>query len=228
MVHHSSVTGMPIDLSSSPPKCDSCILRKQMHSLVLKMHKGAKADMALQQVFADLCGPMPGVSHTGNVYTMNIIDDFSSYVWCVLLKCKSNAFTTLQTWHCTVTTQSGLTLKILVTDNGELISASTSCWCDAYGIDHQCTVPNMSAQNGCAKHLHCTLFGHTCTMCLKCNTPISLWDGFCLTAAYLMNLTATSANTIRCLLSCGIVKSPPSAICVRSGAVPSPLFRQIT
>ena len=174
MVCHSSVTGMPIDLSSSPPKCDSCILRKQMHLPVLKMHKGARANMVLQWVFVDLCGPMPGVSHTRNVYTMNFIDDFSSYVWCVLLKCKSDASTALQTWHRAVTTQSILTLKILVTDNGELVSASTSCWCDTYGIDHQCTVPYMSAQNGHAECLHCTLFGHTCAMHLACNAPISL------------------------------------------------------
>ena len=194
MACHSSVTGMPIDLSSSPPKCDSCILGKQMCSPVPKMREGARADIVLQQVFVDLCGPMPGVSHIRNVYTMNIIDDFSSYVWCVLLKHKSDVSTTLQTWHCAVTTQSGLTLKILVTDNGELISASTSHWCDAYGINHQCTAPYMSAQNGHAKHLHHTLFRHAHAMHLACNTPISLWDEFCLTAAYLMNLTATSAN----------------------------------
>ena len=194
MVCHSSVTGMPIDLSSSPPKCDSCILGKQTHSLVPKMCEGARADVVLQQVFIDLCGPMPGVSCTGNVYTMNIIDDFSSYIWCVLLKCKSDASTTLQTWHHAVATQSSLTLKILVTDNGELISASTSHWCDTYGIDHQHTAPYMSAQNGHAECLHHTLFGCTCTMHLAFNAPISLWDEFCLTAAYLTNLTATSAN----------------------------------
>ena len=137
---------------------------------------------------------MPGVSHTGNVYEMNIIDDFSSYIWCVPLKCRSDASMALQTWHCTVTTQSSLTLKILVTDNGELISASTSHWCDTHGINHQCTVPYTSAQNGHAKHLHCMLFRCTCTMHLACNAPISLWDEFCLTTVYLTNLTATSAN----------------------------------
>ena len=31
-------------------------------------------------------------------------------------------------------------------------------------------------------------------MQLSCNAPASLWDEFCLTAAYLSNFTITSAN----------------------------------
>src|SRR5258708_28305090 len=31
-------------------------------------------------------------------------------------------------------------------------------------------------------------------MCSGCNAPFNLWDEFCATAAYLMNLTASSAN----------------------------------
>ncbi len=53
---------------------------------------------------------------------MNIIDDFSGYVWSLPLKAKSDAASTLITWHRAVENQTGQKLKILITDNGKLIS----------------------------------------------------------------------------------------------------------
>jgi len=34
----------------------------------------------LGRVFVDLCGLMPSVSHSGCLYSMHIINDFSSYI----------------------------------------------------------------------------------------------------------------------------------------------------
>ena len=79
---------------------------------------------------------MPIVSQAGNTYIMNIMDDYSGYVWCIPLKHKSDASPALQIWHHIVKAQSGFKLKILITDNGELVSLSTLAWCDAHGIDH--------------------------------------------------------------------------------------------
>jgi hypothetical protein len=59
---------------------------------------------------------------------MNVIDDFSSYVWSLPLKSKEEAASVLQLWHRTVKNQSGHKLKILVSDNGELISKSMQDW----------------------------------------------------------------------------------------------------
>ena len=64
-------------------------------------------------------------------------------------------------------------------------------WCSTNSIDHQCTAPYMSAQNSCAKRLHCTILGHAHSMHLICNALASLWDKFYATAAYLANLTAS-------------------------------------
>jgi transposase InsO family protein len=186
--------GMPIDLSSLPPKCDHCVLGKQMHSSVLKIWEGIKATMCLERVYVDLCGPMAVSSQTGNLYCMNLIDDFSGYVWSIPIRSKSNTSLALQNWHKAVTVQSGETLCILVTDNGKLVSKSTEAWCQSHGIDHQCTAPYMSAQNGRAEWLHRTIQGKACSMHLACNAPGFLWDEFFLTAAYLTCLTAATTN----------------------------------
>jgi hypothetical protein len=80
MARKGSVEGMTIDLSSAPPKCTHCILGKQTCSPVPKTREGPKAVEKLEKVYVDLCGPMPCVSHSGRLYVMNIIDDFSGYM----------------------------------------------------------------------------------------------------------------------------------------------------
>lgn len=148
----------------------------------------------LEQVFVDLTGPMSVASRAGNVYSMNIIDDFSGYVWLLPLKLKAAAFAVLRNWHKSITNQSGHYLGKLVSDNRELVSDASHAWCLAEGIKHQLTAPYMSAQNGRAKCLHQTINAKACTMHLSCNAPMALWDKFISTAMYLTNLTATSAN----------------------------------
>ena len=90
-----------------------------------------------ERVFVDLCGPMPIHSCSGCLYSMNVIDDFLSYVWSLPLRTKEEAASILQLWHCTVENQSGHCLKILVSDNGELISKLMQDWASLHGIDHQ-------------------------------------------------------------------------------------------
>jgi len=142
---------MPIDLSSALAACDHCILGKQTRSHVLKMREGCRATKRLERVFINLCGPMPYVSKYGHLYSMNVIDDFSSYVWSLPLKSKSEAINILCAWHRMVENQSGNKLKIIVTNNGELVSKTTTAWCALHGIDHQLTAPHTSAQNGQAE-----------------------------------------------------------------------------
>ena len=79
---------------------------------------------------------------------MNLIDNFSGYVWSIPIRSKGDAFPALQIWHKAVTIQTTRVLQILVTDNGELVSNSMCTWCQTEGIDHQLTAPYTSAQNG--------------------------------------------------------------------------------
>ncbi len=91
MARKNVVQGMLIDLSSAPPRCNHCILGKQTRSAVPKVREGEKAARPLERVFVDLCGPMPCRSRAGRLYSMNIIDDFSSYMWSLPLRSKDEA-----------------------------------------------------------------------------------------------------------------------------------------
>src|SRR6267154_1232957 len=72
--------GMPINLSFSSLRCDACILGKQTRSPVPKVRKGVRASLPLEHVYIDLCGPMPFASKTGHLYSMNVINDHTSYI----------------------------------------------------------------------------------------------------------------------------------------------------
>jgi len=110
MAQNNVVKGMPINLSAIPLRCEHYILSKQAHTPVLKMREGVKATRWLERVFIDLCSPISVISQTGHLYAMNIIDDFSSYVWTVPLRAKSNAADALQVWHHLVENQSGASI----------------------------------------------------------------------------------------------------------------------
>ena len=191
MAHGSNVEGMPTDLSITPPQCEPCIFGKQTHMPIPKLREGVKATRRLERVYVDLCGPMSVSSCSGRVYSMNIIDDFSSYIWSLPLRTKDEAATILQQWHHAIKNQSGNCLKILITDNSELVSKAVQAWCAQHGINHQLTALYTSTHNGRVEHLHRTILGKARAMQLACNAPTNLWDKFCATAAYLTTLTSS-------------------------------------
>ena len=193
MAQNNAVKGMPINLSALPPRCEHCILGKQARTSVPKMWEGSKATRRLERVFIDLCGPMSVPSKNGYLYAMNIIDDYSSYVWTIPLKNKGDAAEALQVWHRLVENQIGERLKVFVTDNGELLSHIILNWCATFGIEHLLTAPYTSAHNGRVERLHRTLLEKARTMRLACNAPTYLWDEFFATAAYLTTLTPSSS-----------------------------------
>ena len=172
------------------------------------MCEGEWATKRLEHVFMDLCRPMPNMSKYGHLYSMNVIDDYSSYVWSLPLANKGKAINVIRAWHCVVVNQTGDQLKIVVTNNSELISKTTKAWCATYSIEHQTTAPYTSTQNGLTEHLHHAILGKARAMRLSCNAPTTLWDKFCVTSAYLTNLTASSSLNGRTLFEVWFGQKP--------------------
>ena len=114
----------------------------------------------LEKIWVDLTGPHAVPSHTGNLYIMNIVDDFTSFPWSIPLK----AFLQLQVWERARENETGLRVGIYCTDNGELKSDNMATWLASRGTDHQYTAPNTSVHIGCVKRMHRTLMGKSRTM----------------------------------------------------------------
>jgi transposase InsO family protein len=95
---------------------------------------------------------------------MNLIDDFSGYVWSLPLRSKAEAADVLQSWLTFLELQTPFRLKSFVTDNGELASNRIQDWCTRKGILHLFTAPYTSAHNGHAERLHRTILDKACAM----------------------------------------------------------------
>lgn len=122
MARKGMVNGMQIDLSASPPSCESCIQGKQTRSSVPKEREGVKAEGALNTVYVDLIGPQHVPSVNGNLYVMNIIDNHSSYSWSIPLKTKDATLPTLVKWMKEVKLERDRRVCLMRVDNGELRS----------------------------------------------------------------------------------------------------------
>jgi len=108
-------------------------------------------------IFVDLTGPEAVKSVSGNLYVMNIVDDYSSHPWTFCLKLKSDALSTLQIWVCRAEAESGECIGIIRIDNGKLKSDAMNTWCNTNGYTLQFTALYTSAHNGRVEHMHLTI-----------------------------------------------------------------------
>ncbi|KAJ3538090.1 hypothetical protein NMY22_g5310 [Coprinellus aureogranulatus] len=122
---------------------------------------------------------------------MNIVDDYSSYVWSILLKAKSDAFPKLMAWEKARENETGQRIGTYRTDNGELKSEEMQNWLESRGVMHETTAPYTSAHIGRVERMHRTLLGKANSMRLYAGCPRFLWDEFYMTAAYLHVRTTT-------------------------------------
>ena len=200
---------MPIDLSHPASKCAACILGKQTWSSVSKIWEGPKAVIPLEHIYVDLCGPMSVASRSGRLYSMNVIDDYFGFIWSLPLRSKGEASIVMKHWLTAMENQTPHRLECLITDNGELSSIQIWDLCTKRSILHLFTAPYTSTQNGRAERLHRTIMDCAHATRISCNAPPDMWDKFCATAAYLHNLTGTSANNGKSPYQLWHSKEPP-------------------
>jgi len=182
--------GMLINLSQSPPKCDSCIHSKQGHTPIPKIHQGERLNSKLGIIYVDLTGPEAIKSVSWNLYVMNIVDDHSSHPWTFCLKVKSNALFTLQSWACQAESESREQIGIICIDGSKLKSNAMDAWCDANGYTLQITAPYTSAHNRGIEHMHLTIINRMHIMCASTpSIPSNRWGEFAITAGYLSACT---------------------------------------
>ena len=125
MAKKSTLTGAPIISTSRPPKCESCILGKQIKTSVPKKHEegiGHKVMQKLEKVWVDLLGPHAVKSHTWNSYVIDIVNDYTSFPWLIPLHNKDDSFPELKAWELAWENEMGLKVEIYITDNEELKS----------------------------------------------------------------------------------------------------------
>lgn len=89
-IKESLVIGLPT-LTVESEMCASCLLGKQTRRPFPKATT-YRAEEALELIHGDLCGPITPPTAGQNKYIFVLIDDYSRYMWSILLKEKGEAF----------------------------------------------------------------------------------------------------------------------------------------
>ncbi|KAL4341003.1 hypothetical protein GQ457_08G035090 [Hibiscus cannabinus] len=192
MQSNNFVTDLPM-LNISDDKCDSCQLGKS-HRLPFSLDGVKRANMKLELVHSDLCGPMKTSSMNGSKYFLLFIDDLTRMCWVYFLKSKLNVLSTFKEFKIFAENQSDCKLKVLRTDNGgEYVSNEFNDFCRDSGILHQLTVPRTPQQNGVCERRNRTVLEMARCMLFEKHIPKLFWAEAIATTVYLLNRLATKA-----------------------------------
>jgi hypothetical protein len=110
------VRGMPT-LSQVDQVCETCLARKHQRT-PFPLQAIWRATKPLELVHGDLCGPILLITPSGNRYFLLLVDDFSRYMWVILLPTKDGAPAAIKHVQAAAERKSGKKLRALRTDRG--------------------------------------------------------------------------------------------------------------
>lgn len=116
MLNKELVTGLP-SIPIEKETCVSCLLGKQTRKL-FPQATSYRASAPLELVHGDLCGPITPPTPGLKRYVFVLIDDFSRYMWTVLLKEKSEAFEKFKAFKKIAEQETKMVVKTFRSDRG--------------------------------------------------------------------------------------------------------------
>lgn len=192
LAQHDMVKGLPL-VCHKDRVCDGCLIGKQRR-LPFPKHATFRAEKSLELVYTDLCGPITPATPAGNRYFMLIVDDFSRFMWGVLLKTKDQAFVAFRRFKAAAELKSGLKLKVLRSDRGgEFTSVEFNSFCEDHGIQRQLTAPYSPQQNGVVERRNQTVVAMARCLLKSQNMPGCYWGEAVATAIYILNRAPTKS-----------------------------------
>jgi transposase InsO family protein len=173
--------------------CDGCLVGKQRRAPFPREGQ-YRASKVLELVHGDLCEPITPATTTGDNYFLLIIDDFSRYLWVVLLKRKDQALQAFRIMKMAAEVEAEAKLKALHTDRGgEFKSNEFKAFCEAHGIQWYLTVPYSPQQNGVMERRNHTMVAMARSMMKSKGMPGRFWGEAVSTAVYLLNRAPTKS-----------------------------------
>ncbi|GKB76385.1 retrovirus-related pol polyprotein from transposon TNT 1-94 [Tanacetum coccineum] len=122
--------------------CDACKIGKQAHA----SHKAknmVSTKRCLELLHMDLFGPSAIKSYGGNLYTLVVVDDYSTYTWTRFIKTKNEAFKKFEILSRKIQNQLGSSIIAIRTDHGREFDNEVQfgAYCDAQGVTHNFSPP---------------------------------------------------------------------------------------
>jgi hypothetical protein len=184
-------------VSGAPAHCDACTYGKLHRTAVLSSNKASRATRPLSRLHLDICGPFSAPAHNGDQYLLQIVDDYSRYVWASSMPNRESA-TVLALLRQFVTMaeamHSGHRVSILRSDNGpELVSAPVSAWLLARGIQRERTATYSPHQNGVVERMNRSVVELGRTILIAAALPPTFWALAMDVAVYCRNRSPTTS-----------------------------------
>ena len=184
------VIGLPT-LKVEKETCEACLRAKQTRK-PFPTATSYRATKALELIHGDLCGPITPPTAGRSRYIFVLIDDYSRYMWSILLKEKSEAFEKFKRFKSVVEKETGTIIKMLRTDRGgEFTSNEFESFCEISGIQRHLTAPYTPQQNGVVERRNRTLLEMTRSILKHMEVPNYLWGEAVRHSTYLINRIAT-------------------------------------
>ncbi|CAM8944369.1 unnamed protein product [Rhodiola kirilowii] len=190
MINKELAIGMP-NIEVERETCVSCLLGKQTRQS-FPQSTSYRATQALELIHGDLCGTITPSTPSHKRYIFVIIDDYSRYMWTILLKEKSEAFDKFKAFKKLAEQETGAVVKTFRTDRGgEFVSHEFQSFCDKVGIRRHLTAPYLPQQNGVVERRNRTLLEMTRSVWKHMSLPNYLWGEALRHATYLINRVGT-------------------------------------
>jgi hypothetical protein len=137
----------------------------------------------------------PVSSISGCKYYLVVVDDFSHYSWTFPLRAKSAMFPTLLHFFVWVSTQFGLTIKVVQCDNRcEFDNHTSWSFFLSQGVQLRMSCLYTSSQNGKVEHMIWTTNNVMRTLLIQASLPPRFWAECLNTSTYLINRLPSTAS----------------------------------
>ncbi|KAJ3474391.1 hypothetical protein NLI96_g12482 [Meripilus lineatus] len=194
LIKEGLVTGIKLDLTSTPSFCTGCTQGKQTRESFPKERSSERAKAYGDLIHTDVWGPAPTESLGRKSYYVTFTDDHSRETTCFLMRNKSETLEKYKVFEARLETQKGRRVKELRSDRGgEYLSKEFGDHLGSQGTIRSLTTHDSPQQNGIAERLNRTLVEHMRAMLLPSGLPPSLWGEALMHAVWLKNRTATRA-----------------------------------
>ncbi|WVZ49092.1 LOW QUALITY PROTEIN: hypothetical protein U9M48_000473, partial [Paspalum notatum var. saurae] len=176
------------------PVCEACLAGKHRRAL-FPSRALRRATRPLELLHRDLCGPISPPTPSGNRYFLLLIDDYSRFMWLVLLPTKDGASAAIKHIQAAAERKSGEKLGALRTDRGgEFTAVDLNDYCAELGVGRELTTPYSPQQNGVVERRNRSVVGTARCMLKAMELPGVFWAEAVTTAIYLLNWS-TSKST---------------------------------
>ena len=189
---------VPQKVSGDPVQCEACVLGKHHRSPVhLGQVNSSRAERPLFHLHLDICGPFSAPAHDESLYLLQIVGDYSRYVWARPMPNRA-ASTVLSLLKDVVAeseaTHPGHRVSVLRSDNGaELLSQLVSAWLRSKGIRRERTATYTPHQNGVVERMNRSVVELSRTMLIAARLPMNFWALAVHVAAYCRNRSPTTS-----------------------------------